>query len=53
MWDTAEQDSEQYAEHLSHDLPCVYCGHPAHRFLPCDADCGCEPALVTASTDTR
>lgn len=44
MWDTVETNSE----HLSHDLPCPYCGHAGHRYLPCDAACGCEPAVVGA-----
>ncbi|HEY0890518.1 MAG TPA: hypothetical protein VGE38_12995 [Nocardioides sp.] len=45
MWDTVETNTE----HLSHDLPCQYCGHAGHVFLPCDQDCGCEPALVGQS----
>jgi hypothetical protein len=46
MWDTI--DTVPYtaldarAEHLSHDRPCDRCGHAAHRYLPCDANCGCE-----------
>lgn len=44
MWDTVETASE----HLSHDIPCAWCGHAAHRFLPCDRECGCQPALVGA-----
>lgn len=37
MWDTAEAPRG----HLSHDLPCVYCGHGPHHFLPCDEACEC------------
>ena len=44
MWDTVQVNSE----HLSHDLPCWYCGHAAHRYLPCDRECGCEPVPVDA-----
>jgi len=28
---------------LSHDLPCVTCGHPAHPYLPCGGGCDCRP----------
>ena len=34
------------AEPLSHDSPCVRCGHPAHLFLPCEGGCDCEPTLM-------
>lgn len=44
MWDTVETSHE----HLSHDLPCPYCGHATHRYLPCDWDCGCQVAPVAA-----
>lgn len=49
MWDTVETNTE----HLSHDLPCQYCGHAGHTFLPCDQNCGCEPALVGAASARR
>lgn len=26
---------------LSHDLPCVSCGHGVHTFLPCSDTCDC------------
>ena len=42
MWDTV-QTSET---HLSHDLPCLRCGHASHTFLACSDTCDCEPALV-------
>jgi hypothetical protein len=29
--------------HLSHDLPCLRCGHPAHTYLPCSDVCDCAP----------
>lgn len=38
MWDTVEVQNFT----LSHDMPCPECGHARHRFLPCDADCGCR-----------
>jgi hypothetical protein len=28
---------------LSHDTPCVRCGHAAHLFMPCGDGCDCEP----------
>jgi hypothetical protein len=30
-------------EPLSHDAPCVRCGHAAHPFLPCGHGCDCQP----------
>jgi len=38
MWDTVEDQSV----HLSHDLPCPWCGHAGHYYLPCDRACGCQ-----------
>lgn len=32
---------EGHSARLTHDLPCLFCGHGPHRFLPCDHDCGC------------
>jgi hypothetical protein len=37
MWDTV-QTSEL---HLSHDLPCLGCGHAVHTFLACSDTCDC------------
>jgi hypothetical protein len=35
---------EDRANHpLSHDSPCVRCGHTAHPFLACGDGCECEP----------
>ena len=45
MWDTVAEN----AVHLSHDMPCVRCGHAAHTYLPCDDSCTCAP-LVSAQT---
>jgi len=42
MWDTV-QDSNT---HLSHDMPCLRCGHASHTFLSCDEHCSCQPALM-------
>jgi len=30
MWDTIQANDI----HLSHDLPCMRCGHAAHSYLP-------------------
>ena len=32
--------------HLSHDLPCQRCGHPAHIYLACGDECDCKPTLM-------
>ncbi|HNQ06184.1 MAG TPA: hypothetical protein PKH97_03250 [Tetrasphaera sp.] len=42
MWDLTAQN----AVHLSHDRPCLDCGHAEHTYLPCDAECGCERSPV-------
>jgi len=46
MWDTVDDRSEPSSGpssgHLSHDLPCPWCGHAGHYYLPCDAACGCR-----------
>lgn len=39
MWDTV-QTSQEY---ISHDLPCLRCGHAAHTFLACSDTCACVP----------
>lgn len=49
MWDN--EPSKQ--QHLSHDLPCPYCGHAGHRFLPCDHECGCEIEPLVAQPVRR
>jgi hypothetical protein len=38
MWDTVEISST----HLSHDLPCLACGHASHSFLVCSESCACH-----------
>jgi len=45
MWDTAPASDT----HLSHDLPCLRCGHAAHRYLACDVSCECLPAAMPGS----
>lgn len=45
MWDTVH-DSSSGEGHLSHDRPCVRCGHAMHTFLACDEACGCEPVAA-------
>ena len=48
MWDTV-----QIVEtHLSHDLPCLNCGHPAHTYLACSDSCACLPTLMPGSVSS-
>ena len=42
MWDTVQTNDT----HLSHDLPCLRCGHAAHTYLACSDTCDCVPAPV-------
>jgi hypothetical protein len=44
MWDTVE-NVPATATHLSHDAPCVRCGHGTHTFLPCSDTCDCPPPV--------
>ena len=44
MWDTVDNVPEQ-GTHLSHDAPCVRCGHAPHTFLPCSDTCDCTPPV--------
>lgn len=37
MWDTVDTSSSR----LSHDLPCLECGHGRHTYLPCSDACAC------------
>lgn len=32
--------------HMSHDLPCPQCGHPAHSYLPCGDACDCTRSAM-------
>ena len=45
MWDTVQVSDT----HLSHDLPCLRCGHALHTFLACGDDCPCEPVVMPGS----
>jgi hypothetical protein len=45
MWDTV-QTSKQ---HLSHDLPCLHCGHAVHTYLACGDECACPPVVMPGS----
>jgi len=47
MWDTAVE----IGSHLSHDAPCVRCGHAMHTFLPCSDFCDCAPPAGLVVTD--
>lgn len=42
MWDTVQVSETQ----LSHDLPCLRCGHAPHTFLACGDGCECRPVEV-------
>lgn len=44
MWDTVEMYTAR--EHLSHDLPCLACGHGVHTVLPCGDGCDCPPVVM-------
>lgn len=46
MWDTVESHTGPGAGHLSHDLPCPWCGHPGHLYLPCDEACDCRAVVM-------
>ena len=39
MWDTVQTNER----HLSHDMPCLRCGHAMHTFLSCGDGCDCQP----------
>lgn len=42
MWDTVQTNPV----HLSHDLPCPRCGHPAHTYLSCSDTCDCARTVM-------
>ena len=44
MWQTQDPTGT----HLSHDLPCLDCGHPAHTYLACSDACACVPSSMLA-----
>jgi hypothetical protein len=37
MWDTVVETTS----HLSHEMPCPWCRHASHTFLPCSDRCHC------------
>jgi hypothetical protein len=37
MWDTVAET----ATPLSHEMPCPWCRHASHTFLPCSDRCDC------------
>lgn len=45
MWDTPDP----IEAHLSHDPPCVRCGHARHTFLACSEQCDCVPLPAPGS----
>ncbi len=44
MWDTIETQLNP----LSHDMPCVGCGHATHTYLPCSDGCDCAPSWLSS-----
>lgn len=38
MWDTVAESTT----HLSHEMPCPWCRHATHSFLPCSDVCDCH-----------
>ena len=40
------EELEDDARPLTHDLPCVRCGHTAHPYLVCGEGCDCEPTRM-------
>jgi hypothetical protein len=49
MWDTVEESTFTVAR-LSHDLPCLRCGHAVHTYLACGDDCACPPVTMPGSS---
>jgi hypothetical protein len=47
MWDTVPTSTD----HLSHDMPCVQCGHAPHTYLACGDGCDCQPVAVPGRVD--
>ena len=46
MWDTVVTSTS----HLSHDRPCVGCGHGQHSYLSCSDACDCVHGRVLAGS---
>ncbi len=48
MWDAPREVDRSAKEWrlLSHDRPCLDCGHALHTFLPCSDACGCRPQFL-------
>ena len=46
MWEIDQSDQL----HLSHDLPCLRCGHPAHTYLACSDTCDCVVTAMPGAT---
>jgi hypothetical protein len=49
MWDTVE-DAIGTVAHLSHDLPCLRCGHAVHTYLACGDTCACRPVTMPGAS---
>ncbi|HRC41630.1 hypothetical protein [Nostocoides sp.] len=49
MWERVEENTR----HLSHDMPCLNCGHAEHIYLPCDAACGCSRSPIPGVYEVR
>ncbi|WP_203335473.1 hypothetical protein [Nocardioides limicola] len=39
MWETTEVGLSG----VTHDLPCLGCGHPPHTYYACSESCDCVP----------
>jgi hypothetical protein len=48
MWDNVETTSTP----LSHDRPCLDCGHATHSYLPCSDSCDCVPSWLATTSLT-
>ncbi|MDO9454555.1 hypothetical protein [Nocardioides sp.] len=48
MWDSHQ---DQASGHLTHDLPCLRCGHAVHTYLACSDTCGCAPCVMPGASE--
>jgi hypothetical protein len=50
MWDTVDTTPCEPTQ-LSHDMPCIRCGHALHIYLACDQNCDCGPIALPGLAD--
>ena len=50
MWDTVDTTPCKPTQ-LSHDMPCIRCGHALHIYLACEQNCDCEPRTMPGLGD--